>query len=104
MQLEKAVVVIDDFAIGRKTSVVIEAAFRARPQALQWGGAIVTVGRSVGLEIVDADFLSFMHRPAGLSEDRRHVATCTIGFAGEHDRTTFCADAIETARGRRGRR
>src|SRR5262249_6503549 len=54
--------------------VVIETALCMRPESFQWGGPIPVIGGAVSLETVDPELRSGMHRPAGLTEQGRHVA------------------------------
>src|SRR5690606_20161561 len=77
---EESVVVVDDVGERREAAVVIEAALRVRPEALQRRRPIVGVLRAAPrVLLVDADLVEAMHVPPGLREDRRNMA---FGAAG----------------------
>src|SRR6266704_1400051 len=82
-QLERRVVVVDHGIQRRESAVVEEAALRAREQAAQRGGPVAFVGRSERLELIDPDLRAGVHVPTGLSVERRNVALCAVGLAGE---------------------
>src|SRR5215510_3150172 len=103
LELEVAVVVVDDGVEGGKPTVVVEAAFLAREQPSQWRGSILFVGRSIGLEIVDADLGRAVHRPSGLGEERRNVTRRTLGLAFEQRPSQLRRQRVETTGRRRGR-
>ncbi len=54
-----------------KAAIVVESrAIRPRPEPAERSGAIPVVGRAVGLEVVDADLLARVKRPAGPRRSR----------------------------------
>src|SRR5438045_726930 len=88
-QLELPVVVVDDGRVVREAPVVVEAALRPHEQALERRRPVeVLVGRAARLEVVDADLLRPVHRPAGLREERRHVAARALRLSLEDEAPT----------------
>src|ERR1044072_8155880 len=77
------VVVVDHVEQSGEPAVVVEAALGVRPQPLERRRAVAVVGRAVGLEAFDADLRRQVHVPAGLGEQRRHVAGGAPRLAGE---------------------
>src|SRR5215216_993867 len=65
--------------------VMIEAALRPREQAAERRRAILLLGRSIRLKIIDADFVGGMHRPAWLAEQRGDMAADTLGLLLKHE-------------------
>src|ERR1700676_3610247 len=63
---------------------MIETARLMRPQSLQRARAVFPVRRTVGLEVVNTDFLRGMHVPAGLGVGRRNMAGCALCGVFEH--------------------
>ena len=73
IEVERLVVVLDDGAQVGEAAVMVEAALLPREQTRERRRAVPLIGRSRGLEVVDADFLGGVHVPAGLGEERRDV-------------------------------
>src|SRR5215510_422911 len=74
VQVEGLVVVLHHGEQVREASVVVEAALLMRPETGQRTGSVHVRGRSVGLEVVDADLTSGVHVESGLGEEWWHVA------------------------------
>src|SRR5262245_41479930 len=93
-----------DLPEGGEPAVVIEAALRVRPQALQRRRAVAPVGGPVGLEAVYADLLRGMHVPAGLGVKRRDVAARAACVPLEERLAALRRSEVEAAlrRARRG--
>lgn len=102
-KVEPSGVAPHDLHERRVSAVVVEAALGARPESLERRRTVTAIGRAIGLEAVDADLLGLVHVPAGLREERRHVAARAIRLALEQRRAALRRGGIEAA-GRRGRR
>ena len=72
------------------------------PQCAQRRGPVTFVGRALGLKIVNANLLCLVQIPAGLGEERRHMAACTTCLAFENGLTVLSRSEIEAAGRRRG--
>lgn len=59
------VVVLDDRRKVCESTVVIEPALGVRHESAERRGAVTVIGRSIRLEIVDADLRAFVSVPAG---------------------------------------
>src|SRR5205823_14471295 len=82
-EVEERGVVVDHVEQRGETAVVEEAALAVREESLQRRGAVLLVGRALRLELIDADLRSGMHVPAGLREQRLHVAVAAFRLAVE---------------------
>src|ERR1041385_1958638 len=78
------VVVIDHVRQCGKTAVVIKAPLLMGPQALERRRPVPSVGRAIGLKVVDADFSRGMHIPTWFGENRRDMAGCAFRFSVEY--------------------
>src|SRR6185295_3052049 len=83
-------------------SIVIEAARLMCPEAFEGSGSITLVGRTFGLEVVDANLFGCVHVPARLGVDRWHVASRTLRLIFEQHCAACRRCRIETS-GRRYR-
>ena len=55
-QSEEAVVVLDYIVQRRETAVVVKPALLVSPEPLQRGSPVTLIGRTVCLEVINADF------------------------------------------------
>src|SRR5262249_15633655 len=97
VQAERVVVMLDHGLERGEAAVVIEAAFRVRPDALERRRAITVIRRPIGLEVVDADLLAGVHRPARLAVERRHVAGRAACLPLEERLAACCGRRVEAA-------
>ena len=82
---------------------MIEAALRVGEQPVQRRRPIPPVGRTLRLEVVDADLGRRVHVPAWLRQQRSRVAADALGLALEQLRAAGGGHLVEAVR-RRGRR
>src|SRR5688572_30221817 len=68
------IIVIYDVPKRGETTVVVKAAFRTCEQPIQRRRPVALVRRTVGLEVINANFGRRVHVPAWLGEERGHVA------------------------------
>src|SRR5690606_5255142 len=78
-------------------TVVIVATLAMRPQSFERSGAVVFVRRALRLKTIDTDLVGPMHVPAGLGEERRHMATRAVRSLLEHFFTPLCRRGVVTA-------
>src|SRR5215471_19646117 len=81
---------------------MVKTAFCAREQAPEGRGAIPFVGRAVGLEIVNTDFVWRMHIPPRFGKQRWRMASGATGLAREKRLAAGRRNCIKTASGRLG--
>src|SRR5438552_12375564 len=79
----------------REPAVVIETALLPGEQAPQWRRSIAPVGRSIGLKVINPDFLGFMHGPSRLAEQWRHMARRALRLCLEHRLPSLCSLRVE---------
>src|SRR5215217_4799817 len=71
---------IDYGAQCGETAIVIEAAFLANKETLERCCSVTTIGRSIGLKVINADLGAGMHGPARFAEEWRHMAGGAFGW------------------------
>src|SRR3954469_9167285 len=103
-QSEEAVVVVDDGLEVRESAVVVVAPLGMTPEPAQRRGAIAECGRSIGLEVVDADLGGQVQIESRLGEQGRDVAVGAPGLAVEQDVAACRTRPVETPGGRHWRR
>src|SRR5207302_2342370 len=90
----------DDIVERGETPIVIEAALGVREKPAQGRRAVAPIGRPLRLEIVDPDLRAGVQVPAGLGEERRHVALRAARLALEEALAALGRLLVEATLGR----
>jgi hypothetical protein len=97
LEPECALVVVDNFVQVLKLAVMIKTALGMGEQTPQGCRAIAPIGRTIRLEIIDADLLGRVHAPTWFGEERRHMAGGAFAGTIEHLLPTLSRLGIEAS-------